>query len=83
MRIIVISIVTASTVTTLADVSLAGSLGLLGIVFLLALLVQKEISTTVADKKMERWSNALNGAILPLLVVFIFIIVVRISIALR
>ncbi|MBN2387855.1 MAG: hypothetical protein JXB85_12625 [Anaerolineales bacterium] len=78
-----ISTVTTSTVTTLANVSMAGTFGLIAIMFLLTLLVQKEISATVSNKKMERWSRALNVAIPPLLIVFVAIVVVRIAIALR
>ncbi len=78
-----ISTVTTSTVTTLANVSLAGTLGLIAIVFLLSLLLQKEISSTIASKKMERWSKALNVAIPSLLVVFVSIVVVRIALVLH
>lgn len=78
-----ISTVTTSTVTTLANISLAGTLGLIGIIFLLGLLVQKEISTTIVGKKMERWSRALNVAIPPLLIVFVSIVIVRIALALQ
>ena len=78
-----ISTVTTSTVTTLANVSLAGTLGLIAIVFLLTLLLQKEISTTIASKKMVRWSHALNVVIPPLLIVFVYTVIVRIAITLR
>jgi hypothetical protein len=78
-----ISTVTTSTVTILANISLAGTLGLIGIIFLLGLLIQKEISTTVTGKKMERWSRALNVAIPPLLIVFVSIVIVRIALALQ
>ncbi len=78
-----ISTVTTSTVTTLANVSLAGTLGLIAIILLLIFLVQKEISSTAASKKMARWSRSLNLAILPLLIVFVAVVIVRITIALR
>jgi hypothetical protein len=78
-----ISTVTTSTVTTLTNVSLAGTLGLIGVVFLLTLLVQKEISTTMSGKKMERWSRALNIGIPPLLIVFVTIVIARIALALQ
>jgi hypothetical protein len=78
-----ISTVTTSTVTTLANISLAGTLGLIAIIFLLALLLQKEISTTIASKKMERWSKALNVAIPSLLIVFVSIVVVRVALVLQ
>ena len=78
-----ISTVTTSTVTTLTNISLAGTLGLIAIIFLLSLLVQKEISNTVTGKRMERWSHALNVAIPPLLIVFVSIVIVRITLALR
>jgi hypothetical protein len=79
----VISTVTTSTVTTLTNISMAGTLGLIAIIFLLTLLVQKEISGTIASKKMLRWSHALNLAIPSLLIVFVSIVVVRIAFALR
>ncbi len=78
-----ISTVTTSTVTTLANFSLAGTLGLIAILFLLALLLQKEISTTITNKKMERWSKALNVAIPSLMVVFVSIVVVRVALVLH
>ncbi len=78
-----ISTITTSTVTTMANISLAGTLGLIAIIFLLTLLVQKEISTSISGKKMLRLSHALNVAILPLLIVFVSIVVVRVAIALH
>lgn len=78
-----ISTVTTSTVTTLTNISLAGTFGMITIIFLLGLLVQKEISNTITGKKMERWSRALNVAIPPLLIVFASIVFVRIALALR
>jgi hypothetical protein len=78
-----ISTVTTSTVTTLANASLAGTLGLISVIFLLGLLVQKEISATAVNKKMDRWSRALNVAIPPLMIVFVSIVIVRIVLAFR
>jgi len=79
----VISTITISTVTILSNVALAGTLGLIAIIFLLILLVQKEICTTLASKKMERWSRALNVVVPALLIVFVSIVIGRIASALH
>ncbi len=66
-----ISTVTTATVSTL---TLAGSFAMLGIVMLLGLLVQKEISANSDNKRAKRLAKVLNIAIVPLLIVFALIV---------
>jgi hypothetical protein len=75
-----ISTVTTSTVTTVA---LAGSFALIGILILFALLIQKELTTTVAGSRMKKLGQVLNLGIVPLFVAFIFIVVTKVVQMLR
>ena len=73
-----ISTVTTSTVTTLTNVALAGTLGLITIVVLVILMIQKEVTSTVRDRRTERLSGALNIALVPLVIVFVAIVLTKI-----
>lgn len=73
-----ISTVTTTTVTTITAVTLASSLALLAIIALLALLIQKEILSAASGQRARALSRALDVAILPLLLSFIFIAIVRV-----
>ncbi len=75
-----ISTVTTATVSTL---TLAGSFAMLGIVMLLGLLVQKEISANSDNKRAKRLAKALNIAIVPLLIVFALIVASKVIQVLR
>jgi hypothetical protein len=72
--VLMISTVTTSTVSNV----LVGSIALIGIFFFFALLVQKEITTTATGSRMKRLGQALNVAILPLLIAFILIVVTKV-----
>jgi hypothetical protein len=78
-----ISTVTTSTVTTVTSVALAASLGLVAVLVLLMLLVQKEAVTAVAGPRAKAFGRVLNTAIVPLLMAFAFIAVVKIGEVLR
>lgn len=71
-----ISIVTTSTVTTVA---IAGSLAIIGILILLALLVQKEVVTSASGSRYAKLGQALNIGIIPLLIGFVLIVVVKVA----
>ena len=78
-----ISTVTTTTVSTVTTVALAASLGLIAIVVLLALLIQKEVLTSSSSSGARALSRALNIAIVPLLMGFAFIAVVKVLEVLR
>ena len=78
-----VSTVTTSTVVTVTTVAIAGSLALIGICTLLALLIQKEL-TTAADGRFARaLGRALNIGIVPLLIVFALIVAIKVIEALQ
>jgi hypothetical protein len=77
-----ISTVTTSTVTTITTLStteLAASLGLIAIVTLLVLVIQREVVTASPGPRAIAFSQALNVAIVPLLLGFLLIAVDKIS----
>jgi len=78
-----VSTVTTSTVTTVTTVAIAGSLALIGICTLLALLVQKELTTATEGRFARALSKALNIGIIPLLISFVLIVAVKVAEALR
>lgn len=76
--IYMISTVTTTTVTTVATAALATSLTLVAVVALLLLLIQKEIISAASDSRVKVLSIILNIAIVPLLLSFAFIVVVKV-----
>jgi len=78
-----ISTVTTTTVTTVTTVTLAASLALLVVVALLLFLIQKEILSAATSPRAQALSRVLNIAILPLLLSFAFIAVVKVAEVLR
>ncbi len=78
-----VSTVTTTTVTTVTTFALGASLGLIVIVLLLALLLQKEVLTAATGGRAKALSRSLNTAIVPLLIGFGFIAIVRVIQALR
>lgn len=74
-----IATITTTTVTTVTTIALTGSLALLSVTVLLALLVQKEIGAVAADHRIRQMSRALNIAIAPLLIAFALIVISRIA----
>jgi hypothetical protein len=78
-----ISTITNTTITILSDTALTSSLALIGILLLISLLIQKEMSTAAAGSRLERLNQALNIGIIPLLIAFILIVIFRIAEVLR
>jgi len=72
-----ISTVTTTTVTTVTTTVLAGSLGLIAILALFALLVQKEVLTASQSRFGTVLSRVLNVGLIPLLMAFGMIVVVK------
>jgi hypothetical protein len=60
-----------------AVMAAAASLGLVAVVFLLALLAQRELLSGAEDARVRRAAEALIVVIVPLLIVFVFIVVFR------
>jgi putative effector of murein hydrolase LrgA (UPF0299 family) len=78
-----ISTVTTTTVTTVTTVTLGGSLALVGILVLLALLAQKEITSCVVSPRAQRLGRALMMGIVPLAVAFVLVVANKLSEVLR
>jgi len=86
-----ISTVTTTTVTTIASTTMAAGLGLLATLGLIVLLIAKELAGAgvqsagaTAELTVPRaLDRVLNVAIVPLLIVFSFIVVVKILEVLR
>jgi hypothetical protein len=77
-----ITSVTTTVVSIVSTVSLAGPLALVGILTLLALLVQKELSTTSKQRAVLVLSRILDIGIIPLWLVFVVIVLIKIAEAL-
>ncbi|MGE5221475.1 MAG: hypothetical protein ACM3PY_03500 [Omnitrophica WOR_2 bacterium] len=78
-----ITTITTSTITIVATLAIAGSLGLTAILVLLSLLIQKEIASSVQGSRCKRFSRTLNIGIIPLLIVFVWIVAARVMDVLR
>ncbi len=73
-----ISTVTTSTVAIVTTTAMAGSLALISILTLLVLLVQREM-TVISEERFARvMGQALKVGIVPLLIAFVLIVVVRV-----
>ena len=77
-----ISTVTTTTVTTIASLTMAGSLAVVGIFLLLAFLIQKELATASESRFAAALSRVSNVAIVPLLVAFALIVATKVAEAL-
>jgi uncharacterized membrane protein len=73
-----ISTVTTTTVTTISSAALAASLGLMAVIALIILLIQKEFLSAAKKPRARALSIALNIAIIPLLLGFAFIVIVKV-----
>jgi hypothetical protein len=72
-----ISTVTTTTVSILTTPAIAGSLALIAILILFALLLQKEVATASTDSRLQQLSRLLNFSIVPLSLAFIMIVVYK------
>jgi hypothetical protein len=73
------SIVTTTTVSTVTVYTLAGSLALIGILAMAALLISKDVTATATSLRARRINQALNIALLPLLVVFALVVIAKVT----
>ena len=78
-----ISTVTTSTVSTVTTAAIAGSLALIGIIVLLALVIQKEITTASTTDRFQKLGQVLNIGIAPLLIAFVLVVVTKVAEVLR
>ena len=72
-----------STVTILTTSGIAGSLALVGIFVLIALLVQKELTTASDNSRFHQLSKILTIGIVPFLIAFLLIVVFKVIEALN
>lgn len=72
------TVVTTSTVSTVAATAITSSLAIVGIIVLIALLVQKEMLSSSDSKKAKRITAAINIALPPMLIAFVFIVVTKV-----
>jgi hypothetical protein len=70
-----ISTVTTSTVST---VTIAGSFAAIGVIILLGMLIQKELSSSSDNARSQKLSKALNIGIIPLIIAFVLIIISKV-----
>ena len=75
-----ISTVTTSTVST---VTIAGSIALVGVFVLFAMLLQKELASSADNQRATRLSKILNIAIVPLLIAFFLFVISKVADVLR
>ena len=78
-----ISTITTSAVSLLSSSANAGSFALIGMLVLVALLIQKELISTSEDNRLRHLSRVMNVGILPLLLAFVLIVSFRIVEALN
>lgn len=78
-----ISTVTTSTVTILTLAGVAGSLALIGVLVLIAMLVQKEMATATPNSRLQQLGRVLNIGIIPLLIAFVLIVAFKVAEALK
>ncbi len=69
--------ITQTTILLNADGSLSDSLGLIAIVLLMVLLIEKELVRSVGGPRSQAWMRALNIAIAPLVLACGLIIILR------
>lgn len=77
------TIVTTTTVSTVALYTLGGSLALVGIAALATLLISKDVTSAGRSELARRVNRALNVALLPLLAVFLAALAFHINEALH
>ena len=74
-----VSTVTVTTVTTIAGVGLAASLGVFGVILLIAFLTSKELLTASSGARQKFLSRSLNISIIPLLISFVVIVGLKVA----
>jgi len=78
-----VSTVTTTTTTTVAAMSFIASLALVSVLTLFVLLLQKELATASDSPRLKTLGRTLDVAVVPLLMAFAMIVVVRVAEILR
>jgi hypothetical protein len=78
-----ISTATTTAVSMLSNSAIAGSFAVIGMLVLVALLVQKELISASEDSRSQHLSRVMNVGILPLLLAFVLIVIFKIVEALN
>jgi hypothetical protein len=78
-----ISTVTTTAVSLLSSSANAGSFALIGMLVLVALLIQKELFSASDDSRLQQLSRVMDVGILPLLLAFVLIVSIKIVEALN
>ena len=78
-----ISTVTTTAVSMLGNSANAGFFALIGMLVLVALLIQKELISASNDSRLRQLSRVMNVGILPLMVAFVLIVSFKIVEALN
>ncbi len=78
-----VSTVTASTVSVLTSTQITGSLAIIAIMILLAVLLQKEIARDLTQNLQKQFNQVLDVSVVPLLVAFFLIVFFNITIVLN
>jgi hypothetical protein len=74
-----ITSVTTTVVSIVSTVSLAGPLALVGVLTLLAMLIQKEVTTASRRRTALVLGRILDIGIIPLWLVFVVIVLIKIA----
>ena len=74
-----VSTVTTSTVSVLTTAQFTGTLAVIAIMVLLALLVQKEIAKDSAKDLITQFDQVFNASVVPLLIAFLLIVFFNIT----
>lgn len=69
-----ISTVTSSTIAALTTSAITGSFALVGVLILIALLIQKELASAASDARWKQLGKLLDIGILPLLIAFVLLV---------
>jgi hypothetical protein len=78
-----ISTVSTTAVSLLSSSANAGSFALIGMLVLVALLIQKELFSASDDSRLQQLSRVMDVGILPLLLAFVLIVSIKIVEALN
>ena len=78
-----ISTVTTTAVSMLSNSAIAGSFAVIGMLVLVALLVQKELLSAADDSHSKHMSRVIDVGILPLMLAFVLIVFFKIVEALN
>ncbi|MBN1679606.1 MAG: hypothetical protein JW966_04890 [Anaerolineae bacterium] len=73
------TLVNSTTVSAVNDAAIAGSLGVIAVVTLIVLLVQREMAAAAGGRPAVVFRRVLHVGVVPLLIVFILIAAVKVS----